>query len=134
LAPECFAPSQELVNEYSKAIVSANDPQDRRIQELIRDYIIQNLSPDAKTQKRRRVMMLLFKGEDAVRKTRAVIGNISAHRRGGETIRDTYGDLILDENDNVRYSNPPFSPLRTPKKLNSKPNSGRATPSQTVEL
>jgi len=101
-----FAPSAELVNDYSKAIVSANDPQDRRIQELIRDYIIQNLSPDPKTQKRRRVMMLLFKGEDAVRKTRAVIGNISAHRRGGETIRDTYGDLILDDSDNVRYFEP----------------------------
>src|SRR5688572_6318214 len=101
-----FAPSQELVNEYSKAIVFANDPQDRRIQELIRDYILQNLSPDPKTGKRRRVMMLLFKGEDAVRKTRAVIGNISAHRRGGETIRDTYGDLILDEHENVRYFEP----------------------------
>jgi nucleoside diphosphate kinase len=101
-----FAPSEQLVKEYSEAIVSANDPQDRRIQELIRDYILQNLSPDPKTQKRRRVMMLLFKGEDAVRKTRAVIGNSSASRRGGETIRDTYGDLILDENDNVRYFEP----------------------------
>lgn len=101
-----FAPSEQLVKEYSEAIVSANDPQDRRIQELIRDYILQNLSPDPKTQKRRRVMMLLFKGEDAVRKTRAVIGNSSASRRGGETIRDTYGDLILDENENVRYFEP----------------------------
>src|SRR5687767_10290260 len=101
-----FAPSAELVNDYSKAIVSANDPQDRRIQELIRDYIVQNLSPDPKTQKRRRVMMLLFKGEDAVRKVRAVVGNSSANRRGGETIRDTYGDLILDENNNVRYFEP----------------------------
>ena len=101
-----FAPSEELVKEYSHAIVSANDPQDRRMQELIRDYILQNLSPDPKSGKRRRVMMLLFKGEDAVRKTRAVIGNISAHRRGGETIRDTYGDLILDEHDNVRYFEP----------------------------
>lgn len=101
-----FAPSDQLVSEYSKAIVSANDPQDRRIQELIRDYIVQNLSPDPKTQKRRRVMMLLFKGEDAVRKTRAVIGNIGSNRRGGETIRDTYGDLIMDEHDNVRYFEP----------------------------
>src|SRR6187401_933905 len=101
-----FAPSEDLVKEYSHAIVSANDPQDRHIQELIRDYILQNLSPDSKSGKRRRVMMLLFKGEDAVRKTRAVIGNISAHRRGGETIRDTYGDLILDEHDNVRYFEP----------------------------
>src|SRR3569623_262488 len=101
-----FGPSEALVKEYSQAIVSANDPQDRRIQELIRDYILQNLSPDPKTHKRRRVMMLLFMGEDAVRKTRAVIGNSSASRRGGETIRDTYGDLILDENDYVRYFEP----------------------------
>jgi nucleoside diphosphate kinase len=101
-----FAPSAELVQRYSEAILSANDPQDRRIQELIRDYILKNLSPDPKTRRRRRVMMLLFKGEDAVRKVRSVIGNISTERRGGETIRDTYGDLILDEADQVRYFEP----------------------------
>jgi len=100
-----LAPSAELVQKYSSMIVSADDPQDRRIQELIRDYIVQNLSPDAKTGRRRRVMMLLFKGEDAVRKVRSVIGNISIERRGGETIRDTYGDLIMD-NGAVRYFEP----------------------------
>jgi nucleoside diphosphate kinase len=101
-----FGPSQELVQKYSEVIVSANDPQDRRIQELIRDYILHNLGPDPKTGLRRRVMMLLFRGDDAVRKVRSVIGNISAHRRGGETIRDTFGDLILDEHDEVRYFEP----------------------------
>jgi nucleoside diphosphate kinase len=106
VAARMFAPSAELVKKYSEAIVSANDPQDRRIQELIHQYIIQNLAPDPKTGRRRRVMMLLFKGEDAVRKTRSVIGNISAERRGGETIRDTYGDLIIDENNQVKYFEP----------------------------
>src|SRR2546426_67031 len=101
-----FAPGPELVQEYSKVIISANDPQDRRIQELIRDYILQNLSPDPKTKKRRRAMMLIFQGEDAVRKVRSVVGNISPERRGGETIRDTYGDLVLDENGQVRYFEP----------------------------
>jgi nucleoside diphosphate kinase len=101
-----FAPSAELVKQYSEVIVSTNDPQDRKIQELIRDYILQNLSPDPKTGKRRRCMMLLFKGDEAVRKVRSVIGNISAERRGGETIRDTYGDLIIDEQGNVKYFEP----------------------------
>ena len=101
-----FAPSAELVQQYSEAIVSANDPQDRRIQEMLRDYIAQNLSPDPKTSRRRRVMMLLFQGDDAVRKVRSVIGNISRERRGGETIRDTYGDIILDERGEVRYFEP----------------------------
>ena len=100
-----FSPSAELVQKYSSMIVSADDPQDRRIQELIRDYITQNLSPDAKTGRRRRVMTLLFKGEDAVRKVRSVIGNISVERRGGETIRDTYGDLIMEDS-NLRYFEP----------------------------
>src|ERR1700757_3774513 len=101
-----FAPSPELVKKYSEAIVSANDPQDRRIQELIYQYILQNLNPDPKLGRPRRLMMLLFKGDDAVRKTRSVIGNISAERRGGETIRDTYGDLIIDEKDQVKYFEP----------------------------
>ena len=101
-----FAPSTELVNKYSEVIVSADDPQDRSIQELIRSYILKNLGPDSKTGRKRRVMMLLFQGEDAVRKVRSVVGNITAERSGGETIRDTYGDLILDDNRNVRYFEP----------------------------
>ncbi len=101
-----FAPSTELVNKYSDVIVSADDPQDRSIQELIRSYILKNLSPDSKTGRRRRVMMLLLQGEDAVRKVRSVVGNITAERSGGETIRDTYGDLILDDNGQVRYFEP----------------------------
>ncbi|MFO1476266.1 MAG: nucleoside-diphosphate kinase [Verrucomicrobiota bacterium] len=105
-AVRMFAPSLELVKQYSEAIISANDPQDRRIQELIYNYILQNLAPDPKTGRRRRAMVLLFKGEDAVRKTRSVVGHISADRRGGETIRDTYGDLIIDENNQVRYFEP----------------------------
>lgn len=101
-----FAPSPELVKEYSEAIVSANDPQDRKVQELIRDYILQNFSPDPKTGRRRRVMMLLFKGEDAVRTLRSVVGNLTPDRRSGETIRDTYADMILDDHGNVRYFEP----------------------------
>jgi nucleoside diphosphate kinase len=42
-----------------------------------------------------------------VRKVRSVVGNLSPDRRGGETIRDTYSDLIIDENDgHVRYFEP----------------------------
>jgi nucleoside diphosphate kinase len=101
-----FAPSAELVQTYAAETISANDPQDRRIQELIYDYIHRNLMPDPKTGRRRRIMMLLFQGEEAVRKTRSVVGNVSADRRVGETIRDTYGDLIIDEHDELRYFEP----------------------------
>jgi nucleoside diphosphate kinase len=101
-----FAPSAELVKEYADTIISAHDPQDRKIQELLKQYVQENLSPDPKTGRRRRVMMLLFKGDEAVRKVRSVVGNLSPNRRGGETIRDTYSDLILDDNGNVKYFEP----------------------------
>jgi nucleoside diphosphate kinase len=101
-----FAPSAELVKEYADTIISAHDPQDRKIQELLKQYVSENLSPDTKTGRRRRVMMLLFKGDEAVRKVRGVVGNLSPNRRGGETIRDTYSDLITDDHGNVRYFEP----------------------------
>jgi nucleoside diphosphate kinase len=65
-------------------------------------------------------MMLLFQGDDAVRKTRSVIGNIGPERRGGETIRDTYGDLIIDEDGEVRYFEPAVLAAPTPEEAESK--------------
>jgi nucleoside diphosphate kinase len=115
-----FAPSQALVNEYADQIISADDPQDRRIQEMLRDYILQNFSPDPKTGRRRRVMMLLFQGEDAVRRTRSVVGHISLNRRSGETIRDTYGDLIIGDDGQVRYFEPAVLAAPTREEAQSK--------------
>ncbi|MBM3877245.1 MAG: nucleoside-diphosphate kinase [Verrucomicrobia bacterium] len=106
VAARMFAPSADLVKEYAEVIISAHDPQDRRVQEHIRDYTVRNFSPDPRTGQRRRIMMLLFKGDEAVRKVRSVVGNLSHDRRSGETIRDTYADLIVDENDQVRYFEP----------------------------
>lgn len=105
-AGRMFAPSAELIDRYAETMVSADDPQDRYIQELIRDYVRRNLAPDPRTGRRRRVMVLLFQGEDAVRKVRSVVGSFALRRRGGETIRDTYGDLVLNEDDSVRYFEP----------------------------
>ena len=101
-----FAPSFELIKEYAETIVSAHDTHDRKIQELLKEYVLHNLAPDPKTGRRRRVMMLLFRGDEAVRKVRSVVGNLSPDRRGGETIRDTYSDLILDDDGSVRYFEP----------------------------
>jgi nucleoside diphosphate kinase len=106
-AMRMFAPSAELAKEYSELVVSAKDPQERRIQELLREYVVHNFSPDPKTERPRRVLVMLFRGEDAVRKVRTVVGNLSPNRRSGETIRDTYSDLIMDDDGKtVRYFEP----------------------------
>jgi nucleoside diphosphate kinase len=101
-----FSPSQELVEQYAATIVSTNDPQDRSIQELIRDYVLKNFSHNPRRPHRPRVMMLLLRGENAVQKVRSVVGTFSVDRTAGETIRDTYGDLVFDEHEQVRYFEP----------------------------
>ncbi len=108
VAARMFAPSRELVEKYASIIVSSNDPQDRLIQQLIRDYILKNFTPHPITNQHRRVMVMLFRGEDAVKKVRDVVGNFSLDRIGGETIRDTYGDLLFDDanHEKVRYFEP----------------------------
>lgn len=107
VAARMFAPSRELVEEYASVIVTAKDPANRRIQMLIRQYILDNYAPDPQTGRRRRVMMLVFRGEDAARKIRAAVGQIEPGRTiAGETIRDTYGDFILSPDGEVRYFEP----------------------------
>ena len=102
-----FAPSRELVERYAEIVVSPKDPQDRKIQDLIRQYILDNYSPDPQTGQRRRVMMLLFRGEDAVRKVRKVVGSFESNKgTAGETIRDTYGDYIVTADGQVKYFEP----------------------------
>jgi nucleoside diphosphate kinase len=105
-AARMFAPNAELVRRYAEATISADDPQDRSIQELIRHYILQYIAPDPQSGRRRRVMMLLFRGPDAVGKVRSVVGHLDRDRRTGESIRDTYGDLIFDDHGRVRYIEP----------------------------
>lgn len=115
VAARMFAPSKELVDQYAEISVSPKDPQDRKIQELIRQYILDHYSPDPKTGQRRRVMMLVFRGEDAVKKVRHAVGNIQ-HDKGpaGESIRDTYGDYIVGPDKQVQYFEPAVLAAPTP--------------------
>lgn len=115
VAARMFSPSAELVREYAASIPCDDDPGNRRIQDLIQAYILERFAPDAKTARGRRVMMLVFHGEDAVRKTFAVVGHVTPGRSGGETIRDTYGDLITEDEGTVRHFEPAVLSAPTPE-------------------
>jgi nucleoside diphosphate kinase len=103
---QMFAPSQALVDDYVQNIVTEADPQDRHIQELIRDYVKENLAPDPGTGLRERVMVLLFRGENAVRRIRETVGTFKQDFLGGESIRDTYGDIVHNRDGSIRYFEP----------------------------
>ncbi len=122
VAARMFAPSKELAEEYAATIVTEEDPGKRKIQELIRQYILDNYAPDPATGRRRRVMLLLFRGEDAARKVRQAVGSIEPGRGpAGETIRDTYGDFVQEPGGGIKYFEPavlaPPAVEQTDKKL-----------------
>jgi nucleoside diphosphate kinase len=100
-----FAPSAELVEKYAASIVNDPEPRHRATQELIRKYVGQNFTP-GKSGSRPRVLLLVFKGEDAAAKIRSTVGHIVNERTSGETIRDTYGDYVADAHGEVTYFEP----------------------------
>ena len=91
-----FSPGPELANAYADMAAGEPDPKHRATQDLIRGYIRKNFvtAPDGTPP---RVLLLVLRGEDAVSKTRAVVGRIVEGRPKGETIRDTYGDHIVED-------------------------------------
>lgn len=107
IAARMFAPSKELIDEYINVLESTEIDDYYDVRKLIKEYLTENYAPDKKTGQRRRVMFLLFKGEDAIRRLRTeVVGHITKETIAGETIRDTYGDYIIGSNGEVKYFEP----------------------------
>ncbi len=105
VAARMFAPSDELVRRYAETIVTETEPRHRATQELIRTYVQKNFTGTVNDQ-RARVMMLVFRGPDAIEKTHRVVGHIVHERTSGETIRDTFGDYVTDDSGKVAYFEP----------------------------
>ncbi len=105
VAARMYAPSMELVEKYADSIVTDPEPRHRATLELIKKYGLMNFAPSG-AGSRPRVLLLVFKGEDAALKLRSTVGHIVNERTSGETIRDTYGDYLADANGEVTYFEP----------------------------
>jgi len=105
VAARMFAPGEELVRRYAGTIVTSTDERHRATEELLRDYVLRNFTGTVRGQQAR-VMMLVFSGEEAVKKVRDTVGHIVNERTSGETIRDTFGDYFIDDSGKVTYFEP----------------------------
>lgn len=105
VAARMFGPSQALVEQYAE-LLRSDEEVEPNIRDILADYVLQHYAPDPQARRPRRVMMLLFEGEDAVESISRVAGNIRTTTASADTVRDTYGDLIMDANGKVRYFEP----------------------------
>jgi nucleoside diphosphate kinase len=104
VAGRVFTPSAELVQKYADSLVQDESGEHREVQEKLRQYVLEQFAPSAGQHPR--VLMLVFKGEDAISKIRQTVGHILHERTSGETIRDTFGDYITDASGSLRYFEP----------------------------
>jgi nucleoside diphosphate kinase len=115
---QMIAPDAEFAREYAASLRSQNQENLNSGADLLSDYIIHSLSPSG--GRRHRTLLLIFKGENACRKLSDICGALFSENRSiesinGETIRDTYADLICspDDPNEVVYFEPA---VLTPRK------------------
>ncbi|HKL86074.1 MAG TPA: nucleoside-diphosphate kinase [Treponemataceae bacterium] len=107
---QMIAPTEEFATAYADSETRFSDPTDNTAQ-LKKEYILKTFTPS--NGRKHRVLLLLFKGENASEKIRAIAGPIFPERgeldsAKGETIRDTYGDIVYDKQspDKIEYFEP----------------------------
>jgi len=105
---QLFAPDDAFASQYA-ASLRKRAPQNQIM--YLADYVEQNLAPSG--GRPHRTLLLLFRGKDACEKLLNACGHIYTQHvevdaLSGETIRDTYADLIFsrDNSDEVSYFEP----------------------------
>ncbi len=99
-----FAPPDEFAERYADFIKETKDNTPSQIIEALVEYVKENFSPyEGRYQ---RVMMFLFKGENAIKKLADVVGSMRLEVKNGEKIRDTYADYVLNRDGSIRYFEP----------------------------
>ena len=104
VAAQIVTPDDDFVHEYA-ASLRGQDPRNLNSGgKLLADYIEHNLGQSG--GRRHRSLLLIFRGENPCHKLSDVCGalfpenrNIEVESITGETIRDTYADLITDPED-----------------------------------
>ncbi len=108
---QMIAMNQKVTDDYAQIIRARGSDGDAAISELLYTYIENNLGPSYGSA--HRSLLLLFSGENPTEQLSQVVGSFqsdvaSVETVTGESIRDTYADLIYldEEQTKVRYFEP----------------------------
>jgi nucleoside diphosphate kinase len=104
---QMIGPDEQFASSYAQILLSQVDPKNPGAAKLLADYVANNFGPI--NEIKQRSIILLFRGKDAYKKLSDICGalypeNMSVESLTGETIRDTYADLLYDPNNLKRVS------------------------------
>lgn len=109
IAVQVLTPDQKTIDTYAASLLkySKNSAMDNV--NLLSNYVLENMSPS--NGRAHRVAIFLFRGENAVSQLMDQVGAIFPENRSvesitGETIRDTYADLVRSANGDIVYFEP----------------------------
>lgn len=109
---------EETSREYAESILLFKGKDNLESSQLLHDYILKNFIP--KNSKPSRTLLLVFSGKNVVQRLSDMVGVLLSDKDNletpsGETIRDTYSDVVWDskEHKNVTYFEPAVLTPRT---------------------
>ncbi len=105
VASRMFGPSQKLVNRFADQLRTMTDIVPER-RDLLADYVLRAFGPEVDTGRPHRAMLLLFEGEDAIRKIYEAAGELDDAQESADTVRGTYGDCVRDASGRIIYFEP----------------------------
>jgi nucleoside diphosphate kinase len=116
-----FGFDREFTEAYADSLLETVGATNEEMAQLLADYVRENFA-ERENGKKERGLFLLFKGEDACAKLSSIVGVLDPKHSAnnpfltGETIRDTYSDLIEDKNSPgvIKYFEPA---VLTPPKI-----------------
>ncbi len=96
-----------LAKAYAESLRSQTRPEFPSAMNLLASYVERNIGPDG--GRPHRTLMLIFRGVNPCKQLSDICGALYAENRGiesitGETIRDTYADLIYDKENKNRIT------------------------------
>jgi len=99
---QIIAPDENFVQEYADALLRQASTNLRGGVDMLANYVKRNLGPSG--GRRHRSLLLLFRGENPCANLSEICGSLFPENRNfdsltGESIRDTYADLIFDYDD-----------------------------------
>jgi nucleoside diphosphate kinase len=117
---QMFTPDEAFANEYA-ANLRRRSPQNQIM--LLADYIEQNIAPSG--GRPHRSLLLLFRGKNPCEQLTATCGhmytqNVEVDAMSGETVRDTYADMIFSKEnpEEVSYFEPAVLTPRSQEEAN----------------